>query len=124
MGNYTLDQAQKDIAALRGQLAHLKAGSNAFTTGQFDGTSTAPSSVAGSAMAYADINGALDVVDGLDGNTYSTERLPTVSAETSGTTAVTVFSAAVGIRTYRIRGVVFFNSSSTGMLTVETVVPA
>lgn len=84
MGSYTLDQAQKDIAALRGHIAHLKAGGEAFS--------------------------AINLVDGQDGNTYNTERLTLQYAGGSGITAVTtLFSAPVAIRTYRIHGAVFFD---------------
>lgn len=84
---------------------------NVILTGQ-----ASPAASSGNAVVFASTTGLLRVVDGTDSQVYNTQIRTLVSAGTSGTTLFTVFTATVGIRTYRVHGKVFFNIGTTSTL--------
>lgn len=76
-----------------------------------------PPGVSGSSSLYATSAGTLQVVDGVDGQAYGTQRrsLGTGTNQTvSSTSPSTVFSSAIGSRSYRISGMLILTPNQTG----------
>jgi len=77
----------------------------------------APTAVTSYAMPFAS-GGALNVVDGTDGNTYDTQRLTlwnngqTITATSGTPAAVTNLSAALGARSYRAKTYIAYKGGS------------
>lgn len=104
--------------ATNGRAVFEFGGNVTFQTGD-DGTilfgqSTPPQS-SGNAVLYGTGNGNLQVVDGLDGQTYGTQRRTlktnsdTPCAASPGTT---IFSSTVGVRSYVVRGMMVVSIST------------
>ena len=148
MGTYTLDQAQRDVAALRGQIAHLQAyaellqvvidtsltlpdGSSWSATGLNELILTSrstPSSSAGNAVAFANGNGQMTVVDGTDSQVYTTQRrtlnLGSNSGNITSLTPSTIQSSSVGNRTYRVHGQWYITAAGACQFGMEFSAPA
>lgn len=64
-----------------------------------------PAQIAGKPRAFGSALGALHVIDGTDGNNYTTERLTQILNANSSTLVAltTIFLQAAGVRTYRIQ---------------------
>jgi hypothetical protein len=80
------------------------------------GVSATPPFVSGSTSLYGTSAGTLQVVDGVDGESYGTERrsLGISSAQTiSSTSPGTVFSSSIGNRSYRVSGMLIMTPNQS-----------
>ena len=100
---------------------------NPYSTGiTLAGLGSTPSSISGAAILYGTADGSLQCVDGMDGETYQTQRrtlVLTTNFTTTTTAQQTVFNSAIGPRSYRIYAWMLITANSNVAPAVNIAAP-